>query len=267
MKKNSIKSLILPVSNIAIHAGVIINKYYKSKLKFSLKKDNSPLTEADISSNNYIINSLSILDPKIPIFSEESNVPWKIRKKWQRYWLVDPLDGTKEFLNKNNEFTVNIALIEKNKPILGVIYAPALFELFYASFNNGSFKIITKKKIKSINKSIKIISNKKNKTDSLKILGSRSHSNSEFNKWISKNFNNYKLIKKGSSLKYCYIAEGKADLCIRLGSTSEWDIAAGDIILTEAGGKLKTLDNKKIFYNKKESVINPHFIASCNIKL
>ena len=180
---------------------------------------------------------------------------------------MDPLDGTKEFLKKNKEFTVNIALIEKNKPVLGVIYAPAIFELFYASFNNGSFKIVTKKKINSINRSIKIKSNKKNKNDSLKILGSRSHSNSKFNKWISDNFNNYKIIQKGSSIKYCYIAEGKADLYIRFGSTSEWDIAAGDIILTEAGGNLKTIDNKKIFYNKKESVINPHFIASCNMKL
>ena len=137
MSVNNLKKLIHPVCDIAIQAGKIINKYYKTKIDISLKEDNSPLTQADIESNQIINNSLIKLDKDIPILSEESLVDWSIRKNWQTYWLVDPLDGTKEFIKENDEFTVNIALIEKNRPVLGVIYVP-VYATVYFSFGARS---------------------------------------------------------------------------------------------------------------------------------
>ena len=265
MNTRDFNHFLQPVCNIAIQAGIIINTYYKLKTEVSFKKDRSPLTEADLASNKFIINSLSEIDKDIPILSEESLVDWNVRKNWTRYWLVDPLDGTKEFINQNGEFTVNIALIEKNEPIMGVIYAPALSTLYYASKNKGTYKLFCDQKINSLSDSTRIITNHKKSSDHFKVFKSRSHSNEEFENWVKDFVDDYELIEKGSSIKFCKLAEGKADLYPRFGSTSEWDIAAGHIILTEAGGELESVDRKKILYNNKESVINPHFIASCRL--
>jgi 3'(2'), 5'-bisphosphate nucleotidase len=265
MNTRDFNHFLQPVCNIAIQAGIIINTYYKLKTEVSFKKDRSPLTEADLASNKYIINYLSEIDKDIPILSEESLVDWNVRKNWTRYWLVDPLDGTKEFINQNGEFTVNIALIEKNVPIMGVIYAPALSTLYYASKNKGTYKLFCDQKINSLSDSTRIITNHKKSSDHFKVFKSRSHSNEEFENWVKDFVDDYELIEKGSSIKFCKLAEGKADLYPRFGSTSEWDIAAGHIILTEAGGELESVDRKKILYNNKESVINPHFIASCRL--
>ncbi len=265
MNTRDFNHFLQPVCNIAIQAGIIINTYYKLKTEVSFKKDRSPLTEADLASNKFIINSLSEIEKDIPILSEETLVDWNVRKNWTRYWLVDPLDGTKEFINQNGEFTVNIALIEKNEPIMGVIYAPALSTLYYASKNKGTYKLFCDQKINSLSDSTRIITNHKKSSDHFKVFKSRSHSNEEFENWVKDFVDDYELIEKGSSIKFCKLAEGKADLYPRFGSTSEWDIAAGHIILTEAGGELESVDRKKILYNNKESVINPHFIASCRL--
>ena len=265
MNTRDFNHFLQPVCNIAIQAGIIINTYYKLKTEVSFKKDRSPLTEADLASNKFIINSLSEINKDIPILSEESLVDWNVRKNWTRYWLVDPLDGTKEFINQNGEFTVNIALIEKNEPIIGVIYAPALSTLYYASKNKGTYKLFCDQKINSLSDSTRIITNHKKSSDHFKVFKSRSHSNEKFENWVKDFVDDYELIEKGSSIKFCKLAEGKADLYPRFGSTSEWDIAAGHIILTEAGGELESVDHKKILYNNKESVINPHFIASCRL--
>ena len=265
MNTRDFNHFLQSVCNIAIQAGIIINTYYKLKTEVSFKEDRSPLTEADLASNKFIINSLSEIDKDIPILSEESLVDWNVRKNWTRYWLVDPLDGTKEFINQNGEFTVNIALIEKNEPIIGVIYAPALSTLYYASKNKGTYKLFCDQKINSLSDSTRIITNHKKSSDHFKVFKSRSHSNEEFENWVKDFVDDYELIEKGSSIKFCKLAEGKADLYPRFGSTSEWDIAAGHIILTEAGGELESVDHKKILYNNKESVINPHFIASCRL--
>ena len=265
MNTKNLNKFLQPVCNISIEAGLIINTYYKSNNDIFFKEDRSPLTEADLASNKFIIDSLSELNSSIPILSEESLVDWDLRKNWSRYWLIDPLDGTKEFINKNGEFTVNIALIENNEPILGVIYAPALSVLYYASKNNGSYKLSCDQTIDSLSDSTKILTNHKNSSDHFYVFKSRSHSNEEFENWIKNNVNNYELIQKGSSIKFCEMAEGKADLYPRCGPTSEWDIAAGHIILVEAGGEIKSIDDKKILYNNKESIINPHFIASCKL--
>ena len=253
---------LLEVSNLAISAGNEIMKHYKKNNEVMIKEDQSPLTNADLDSNNIICSGLSKIDSSIPIISEESFVDWKIRKEWNKYWLIDPLDGTKEFINKNGEFTVNIALIENNKPILGIIFVPVQSVLYFASQKNGAFKLQCSNIINSLNGSNKIQVNKKKRTDHLLIVGSRSHSNEDFNNWVNENIERYELVKKGSSLKFCNIADGALDLYPRFGPTSEWDIAAGHIILTEAGGRICSIDNEEIVYNKKENILNPYFIAS-----
>jgi len=256
---------LLEVSNLAISAGHIIMNHYQKDLKVIIKEDQSPLTNADLDSNNIICSGLSKIDSTIPIVSEESFVDWQTRKEWNKFWLIDPLDGTKEFINKNGEFTVNIALIENNKPVLGVIFVPVLSTLYFASQNYGSFKLHCSSNLRSLNQANKIQVNVKKKTDHLLVIGSRSHSNDDFNKWVKENIENYELVKKGSSLKFCHIADGNADLYPRFGPTSEWDIAAGHIILTEAGGIINSIDNEEIFYNTKENILNPFFIASCKL--
>ena len=264
MLKNNEK-LMLAVSNIAIEAGNIIMGNYNEVLSLKIKKDKSPLTKADLQSNQYIIKELKSLNEEIPILSEETLIKWNERKKWNTYWLVDPLDGTKEFINKNGEFTVNIALIENNKPILGVIYAPALSILYFAQKKIGSHKVCCSNILSSLDTSVRLNVNIKNKTDLITVIGSRSHSNEKFKTWINQNFHHYNIIQKGSSLKICDIAEGFADIYPRFGPTSEWDIAAGQIILEEAGGNIVNFNNENLTYNSKESLLNSEFIASCKI--
>ena len=258
------KENLLEIINISVDAGEVILNYYNENVDVIYKDDESPLTKADLASHKIITDSIKKITPDIPILSEEEFIDWKIRKKWKKYWLIDPLDGTKEFIKKNDEFTVNIALIENNRPILGVIYTPALNELFYSIKNFGSYKILTKKKLNTLKEAKRISINKK-KSNKIKIVASRSHSNPILDKWVNKNFNEFDILQKGSSLKFCLIAEGSADIYPRFGPTSEWDIAAGHIILEEAGGKLKSIDNKEILYNEKENILNPDFFAYSNI--
>jgi len=255
---------LLKISNISVEAGKIILDFYNENVDIAYKADESPLTQADLASNKFITDSIRKISPNIPILSEEEFVEWDIRKKWKKYWLIDPLDGTKEFIKKNGEFTVNIALIEDNRPKLGVIYTPASNELFFSIKNSGSYKILTDKKLNTLNNAKRISINKKI-SNKVKIIGSRSHSNPILEKWVNKNFNEFDILQKGSSLKFCLIAEGFADIYPRFGNTSEWDIAAGHIILEEAGGKLKSIENKEILYNEKENILNPDFFAYGNI--
>ena len=262
----NINEELLKISNISVEAGRIILDYYNKNLNITFKADESPLTQADLASNKLITDTIKKITPNIPILSEEEFIEWDVRKEWKKYWLIDPLDGTKEFIKKNGEFTVNIALIENNRPTLGVIYAPVSNELYFAKKNFGSFKILTSKQLNTLDNAKKI-SIKINKTNKVNIIGSRSHSNPILNKWVSKNFNDFQILQKGSSLKFCLIAEGFADIYPRFGPTSEWDIAAGHIILEEAGGKLKSIDNKEILYNEKEDILNPNFFAYNNIDI
>ena len=255
---------ILELLDIAIDAGKEILNIYNDEIIVNSKEDKSPITQADINSNNLIFSRLKKLDQNTPILSEESLVKWENRKDWTRYWLIDPLDGTKEFINRNGEFTVNISLIENNYPIFGIIYSPVKSLLYYALKNNGCYKLKTNSNISTLKNFNKININKVKNTTT-KVIGSRSHSSKEFLNWVEKKFTNFELITIGSSLKFCILAEGKADIYPRFGPTSEWDIAAGHIILEEAGGKLKTIDNKDILYNTKDDILNPHFIAYGNL--
>jgi 3'(2'), 5'-bisphosphate nucleotidase len=256
------KKLLLDICNIAILAGDEILHFYNKDIEVTHKDDSSPLTKADLASNKIIIDLLNSLDSDIPILSEESLVDWNTRKNWSKYWLVDPLDGTKEFIKNNGEFTVNIALIENNNPILGVIFVPAKSTLYFAQKEYGSFSLHTSVKLNSLDEAKKITVTKQ--SNIVRVIGSRSHSNNTFTNWINEKFPNAEFVQSGSSLKFCLIAKGEVDIYPRFGPTSEWDIAAGHIILNEAGGKVLTLDNKEIIYNEKESVLNPEFIASNN---
>ena len=255
---------ILELLNIAIDAGKEILNIYNNEIIVNSKEDKSPITQADINSNDIIVNRLKKLESNIPILTEESVVEWKNRKDWIKYWLIDPLDGTKEFINRNGEFTVNISLIENNYPIFGIIYSPVKSLLYYALKNYGCYKLKTNSNLSTL-KNFNKINIHKEKNLTTKVIGSRSHSSKEFLNWVEKKFTNFELITIGSSLKFCILAEGKADIYPRFGPTSEWDIAAGHIILEEAGGKLKTIDNKDILYNTKDDILNPHFIAYGNL--
>jgi len=258
-------NLLLKVCNIAIKAGEEILKYYTEDIHVTHKDDSSPLTKADLASNKIIMNALQQLDRTIPILSEESLVEWKERKNWTKYWLVDPLDGTKEFIKQNGEFTVNIALIENNKPILGVIFTPVKFDLYFAQKNYGSYKINSSSKLINLKEAVKIFV--ANQSSIKRIIGSRSHSNQTFDSWVNQNFPNSEIVQAGSSLKFCLVAEGAADIYPRFGPTSEWDIAAGHIIVNEAGGRVNTFENTEINYNQKEDLLNPQFYAIGNYKL
>ena len=258
-------NLLLKVCNIAIKAGEEILKYYNEDIHVTHKDDSSPLTKADLASNKIIMNALQQLDSTIPILSEESLVEWKERKNWTKYWLVDPLDGTKEFIKQNGEFTVNIALIENNKPILGVIFTPVKFDLYFAQKNYGSYKINSSSKLINLQEAVKIFV--ANQSSIKRIIGSRSHSNQTFDSWVNQNFPNSEIVQAGSSLKFCLVAEGAADIYPRFGPTSEWDIAAGHIIVNEAGGRVNTFENTEINYNQKEDLLNPQFYAIGNYKL
>ena len=247
--------LIEQLIEISKEAGKAILEVYNTNFDYQIKEDLSPLTRADTLSNNIICERLKVLTPEIPILSEEnSNIPFDVRTLWKQYWLVDPLDGTKEFIKRNGEFTVNIALINKNKPIFGVIHAPVLNQTFWGSANSGSFQMKGKKKPKKIS----ISSYDKS---SLRIVASRSHNSKKLNLLLKK-IENYEIIHIGSSLKFCLIATGEADIYPRFGLTSEWDSAAGEAIVRFAGGRVISTDRKSLTYNRKQSYLNPYFIVA-----
>lgn len=239
------------VKAIARDAGnAIITVYQRADVDVQHKDDNSPLTEADLAAHQVICEGLRALPTQHPIVSEEScDIRWAERQSWSRYWLVDPLDGTKEFIKRNGEFTVNIALIENGEPILGVVYAPVLDALYTGERGGGAFL------------NGEAISVVESMPDTLRVVGSRSHPSPETLDWLKALDKSYRLTPMGSSLKLCRIAEGKADLYPRLGPTSEWDTAAGHAVLNAAGGELVTLDGKPLRYNQKRDYLNPHFIA------
>ena len=245
---------IVKINKIAYKAGSAILKVYDTTFNVETKEDNSPLTIADKKSHLIIENGLNENFPDIPILSEEGcSIDYSVRSKWEYYWLIDPLDGTKEFIKKNGEFTVNIALIKDGASIFGCVYAPYLNELFWAYKGMGAWKSVNKEKAKKIHIS-KPLSKKR-------IVISRSHPNNLVQSYIDK-ISEYELIRMGSSLKLCVIAEGKADIYPRLGPTSEWDIAAAQCIVEEAGGTvLEYKKNTPLVYNK-ENILNPFFIVS-----
>ena len=238
-------------------AGIEIIKIYKKRVTKKYKSDNTPVTNADIRANNIICKGLKLHFPEISIVSEEQVKKGKAAKK---FWLVDPLDGTKEFLKGNGEFTVNIGLIENKKPVFGIIYMPTKNKLYFTKDKKSYFSKLSKKGQLTNIRKIKV--KKRNKNI---VILSRSHSlaKSEIEKakkMIFRRFNANKIIRSGSSIKLCYIAHGLANIYPRFGTTMEWDTAAGDAILRFAGGKIRTLDRKILRYGKR-NFKNTSFIA------
>jgi len=253
----------------AIEAGKVILEVYDTNFNVEYKADHSPLTEADRKSNQVIRKYLS--NTNIPILSEEEKaIPFVKRKQWNQLWIVDPLDGTKEFIERNGEFTVNIALVEDNMIVAGVVYVPVQDILYVGIIGSGSYKI--EKASQKTNLIAQM--NNKNKLPFKKnrhyigIVVSRSHLNSETINFIEKLKNNYsttRVIPYGSALKLCLVAEEKADIYPRFAPTSEWDTAAGHAIIKASGGNIYKADKieEEVTYNK-EDVLNPFFIAMSN---
>lgn len=258
MKKSHIKKHIEQLIDIAYIAGKAILEIYESDdIGLETKNDESPLTKADKAANDIICAGLAKITPDIPIISEENKqIPYALRKDYEYLWMVDPLDGTKEFIKKNGEFTVNIALIHNQKSIAGVVYAPVLDNMYYAIEGEGAYII-------EDNEQVPLVANEYDNEDSdLKIVCSRSHLNDDTKSFLDR-YKNPVTISKGSSLKFLILAEGGAELYPRLAPTMEWDTAAAHIILSEAGGRIFQPNGAPILYNK-ENLLNPHFIATAN---
>ncbi len=251
------------LNGLAIEAGEIIMGIYNSmdeNFEIDRKADDTPLTEADLRANTHICTGLRNAYPDIPIISEENRQkPYAMRKKWSRAWLIDPLDGTKEFIKKNGEFTVNIALIENGIPVLGVLYAPALEELYHAKKGEGA----NMRKDGDCH-AIKAASFKSS-DDSLSFVASRSHINTQTRAFIDA-FHSPEIVSRGSSLKFMLLARGEAHIYPRIAPTMEWDTAAAHAILNEAGGHILRYENLKPLQYNKEDLLNPHFVAIGAIK-
>jgi 3'(2'), 5'-bisphosphate nucleotidase len=240
------------ISDIARLAGAEIMAVYRQDFTVTEKSDASPLTQADLAAHRCIVGLLPDIHASLPILSEESAaIDWPTRRAWDRYWLVDPLDGTREFIKKNDEFTVNIALIERGEPVLGVVYAPALDWLLVGGRGLGAqwFKGAEQGTAKVAKAA-----------SPLRVAASRSHRDEKTQAYLDQ-IGAVDTVGLGSSLKFCRIATGEVDLYPRFGPTSEWDTAAAQAVLEAAGGGVFTVDGLPLRYNHKESLLNPHFIA------
>jgi 3'(2'), 5'-bisphosphate nucleotidase len=260
------KELLKKAISAAISAGCEILDVYNHDFTVELKEDKSPLTKADLRAHETICRTLH--ETGLPVLSEEGkNIPYEIRKNWDKYWLVDPLDGTKEFVKRNGEFTVNIALVVEDKPEMGIIYVPVSRLLYFASPSAGAFKI----SVPGENIQIDLILAEasplplKSSPEKLTVVGSRSHMSQETSDFIEnlrKTTPEIEFISIGSSLKMCLVAEGKAHIYPRFGPTMEWDTAAGQAIVEKSGGMVMKTDGiNPVGYNKPE-LLNPWFIAS-----
>jgi len=246
---------IQDIVTIAKEAGNTIMQVYKQDFEVEYKQDSSPLTLADKKANDIIEDGLNQLSVNFPILSEEGEeIPYEGRKHWEYFWLVDPLDGTKEFVKKNDEFTVNIALIHRDTPVLGVVYAPALDICYWAKQDKGAFKDGQKLPLKT-----------DSQRNTYKIVVSRSHMSYETQAFIDAidTQKEKELISIGSSLKICLVAEGEADIYPRLGPTMEWDTGAAHAIVNESGGQLNDQKNNNVLkYNTSEKLLNNYFVVA-----
>lgn len=246
------RALLDEVLGIAVAAGeAILAVYHSGDFEVQHKGDDSPLTRADLAAHACIIAGLRALTPDIPCLSEEdAEIPYATRKGWTRYWLIDPLDGTKEFIKRNGDFTVNIALIEDGVAVLGVVHAPVIGDSYYAARGLGAWRLRDGQRVAIHTR----------KTPARPVLvASKSHRDASLDALLA-NTPPHDEVSKGSSLKFCLVAEGSADLYPRTGPTSEWDTAAGQCVAEQAGCEIYTLpDWQALRYNQKESLLNPGF--------
>lgn len=262
-------NLLVLAIKASLEAGKAVLSHYHTAFDIEYKADNSPLTSADKASHD-VIDSI-LRETELPILSEEGkDIPYHIRKEWNYFWLIDPLDGTKEFINRNGEFTINVALINDRSPILGVIYVPVLDLLYFGTSETGSAMIkvnsVDSLSVAKINELIQNATTLPQKHDRpVVIMGSRSHQTPENSKLInsvSAHFEKVSVINAGSSLKFCRLAEGAADLYPRLGPTMEWDTAAGHAICKYAGINVLVYETREEMEYNKLSLLNPWFIAT-----
>lgn len=242
------------VNEVALRAGEVVLRHYRANDTWVKKKaDGSPVTGVDLEAEEIIRDGLLRLDASMPYVSEERELPaYDVRRAWPRYWLVDPLDGTKEFISRNGEFTVNIALVINGSPVLGVVHAPAIGRTFYGAEDEGAFCLEGDE--------ARVITARPPPTDGVVVVTSRSHGAGEELDAFLGNLNVASTSPAGSSLKFCLVAAGEADVYPRFGRTMEWDTAAGQAVLMAAGGRVETAAGDPLLYGK-EGVENPHFIA------
>lgn len=249
-----LKVLIEPIVALAEEAGRAILEVYSTDFDVQSKADESPLTQADLASHRCIAAGLDKLTPDVPVISEEAGLPdFAERSSWSTYWLIDPLDGTKEFVNRNGEFTVNIALIDNNRPVLGVVYVPVHDKTYVGCEGVGAERREGDAAPQKIGVSASC-------GDTVRVVGSRSHRGASLDAYLAA-LGEYDMVPMGSSLKFCVVAEGGADIYPRLGPTSEWDTAAAQAVVEQAGGSVVTLDGKPMKYNAKDDILNPHFFV------
>jgi 3'(2'), 5'-bisphosphate nucleotidase len=259
-----LKELLITAIKAAIKAGGEIMKVYATDFDVIHKGDNSPLTMADNNAND-VINSF-LLKTNIPIISEENKqTEYDIRKNWEQCWIVDPLDGTKEFVKRNGEFTVNIALVINGNPLLGVIYVPVSKTLYFTNaVGSKSFKYVVESETEhpqSILDNATEISPLRNKIPPIKVVGSRSHLNEDTERFIETIPEEVEIVSKGSSLKFCLVAEGQAHVYPRFAPTMEWDTAAGHAICQAVGVTVKKTETGKLLKYNKKNLLNPYFLV------
>jgi 3'(2'), 5'-bisphosphate nucleotidase len=234
-------------------ASTAILEVYATPHPVEYKADESPITRADRAAHEVLATRLAALTPDIPVLSEESEAghAFEVRRRWHELWLVDPLDGTKEFIGRNGEFTVNVALIRRHEPVLGVVAAPALGLTYFAARGHGAF---------CMKGGAPRAIHTRPAADPLVVVGSRSHRGDSLDGLLAR-LGPHELRPMGSALKFCLVAEGSADLYPRLGPTSEWDTAAAQAVLESAGGVVAMLDGAPLRYNLRPTLLNPHFVA------
>lgn len=255
MNRNELLPSIVATSE---RAGQAILEVYAEEFEVDYKEDDSPLTRADLASHCIIRDALAALTPDIPLLSEESaHIDFTTRSAWSTYWLVDPLDGTKEFVNRNGEFTVNIALVQNHRPVLGVVHVPVSGTTYTGmTADDGNPGQAMRRQAGAEPQPIRV----RPCRQPIVVVGSRSHANPRLEEHLV-TLGEYELVSMGSSLKFCLVAEGKADFYPRLGPTSEWDTAAAHAVVTAAGGRIVQLDGSPLEYNRKASLLNPEFLV------
>lgn len=246
--------LIEPVVALAVDAGNAILEVYATDFDVHSKTDESPLTQADLASHRIIVAGLEELTPELPIVSEESGLAdFSERSRWPSYWLIDPLDGTREFVNRNGEFTVNIALIASHRPAFGVVRVPVQGKTYIGCEGIGAERRDDGGKPVALAVAAE-------SGEPVRVVGSRSHRGSSLDAFLGR-LGDAEMVPMGSSLKFCAVAEGAADVYPRLGPTSEWDTAAAQAVVEQAGGHVLELDGKPLSYNEKEEILNPYFVV------
>ncbi|MDX1609896.1 MAG: 3'(2'),5'-bisphosphate nucleotidase CysQ [Halofilum sp. (in: g-proteobacteria)] len=255
--RDECRRLLPDVLDLAGQAGDAILEIYngvEGAFEVEQKDDRTPLTEADMAAHEVIVEGLRRLTSEVPILSEESaEIPYSERAGWRRYWLVDPLDGTREFIKRNGEFTVNIALIEDGVPVMGVVFAPVLDTFYYGIRQDGAWKQQRGAEAERIHV-------QRLGAGPVRVAGSRSHADERLAAYLDR-LGEHELRPMGSSLKSCLVAEGAADLYPRIGPTSEWDTAAAQAVVEAAGGHVTDTDLQPLRYNQKESLLNPDFLV------